>query len=144
MNAATNIVWHGLASPDALDLLHRVRLEKKKSGVVPVYGNIREKTRKQRWDLRPNPEAKLEDGKHSAFVVSSLWKDKAFATYGDAVNRHTLCLGIDMWSVIKSSQRLWCHLYNIEQLRNAGVDARNIESLIGFEDADEDVLPYDN
>lgn len=139
MNAATNIVWRGVAAPESLHLLHRVRLEFKKSGITPLYGNEREKSVKSTWRMELHDSVKLDDStgtRLSAFAVGSDWADKAFASYGGGENFYPLCHGKVLWGIMKKQQWSMCHRYNIQQLQHAGIDARLLEQFLNVGAAD--------
>ncbi len=136
MNAATNIVWRGVAAPESLHLLHRVRMDVKKSGVVPVYGNEREKGVKSAWKLKPQGSIQAEGNKISAFSVSPEWCEKVFATYGNSETQYHLCHGKVLWGIMKKMHWSMCHRYNILQLKKAGIETRLIERLLIEEETD--------
>ncbi|MBR5195351.1 MAG: type V CRISPR-associated protein Cas12b [Akkermansia sp.] len=136
MNAATNIVWRGVAAPESLHLLHRVRMDVKKSGVVPTYGNEREKGVKKVWKLNPLGSVQTEGSKISAFAVSPDWDKKVFATYGDSETQYHLCHGKVLWGIMKKMHWSMCHKYNILQLKKAGIETRLIEQLLIEEETD--------
>ena len=136
MNAATNIVWRGVAAPESLHLLHRVRMDVKKSGVVPVYGNEREKGVKSAWELKPQGSIQAEGNKISAFSVSPEWREKVFATYGNSETQYHLCHGKVLWGIMKKMHWSMCHRYNILQLKKAGIETRLIERLLIEEETD--------
>ncbi len=136
MNAATNIAWRGLAAPESLHLLHRVRMEMKKAGLVPVCDNAREKSLKTGWSLTKLKSIQPDGNKISAFAVSSEWKDEYFAAYGNAETRAYLAYGKTLWGIMKRKQWQMCHLFNIQQLKNAGIDARLVEQLLHTDETD--------
>lgn len=136
MNAATNIVWRGVAAPESLHLLHRVRMDVKKSGVAPVYGNEREKGVKSAWKLKPQDSIQAEGNKISAFSVSPEWREKVFATYGNSETQYHLCHGKVLWGIMKKMHWSMCHRYNILQLKKAGIETRLIERLLIEEETD--------
>jgi len=136
MNAATNVAWRGLAAPESLHLLHRVRMEMKKAGFVPVCDNAREKSLKTGWSLTKLKSIQPEGNKISAFAVSSEWKDEYFAAYGNAETRAYLAYGKTLWGIMKRKQWQMCHLFNIQQLKNAGIDARLVEQLLHTDEND--------
>lgn len=141
MNAATNIVWRGVAAPESLHLLHRVRMDVKKSGVMPTYGNEREKGVKSAWKLKPQGSIQAEGSKISAFAVSSDWCEKVFATYGNSETQYYLCHGKVLWGIMKKMHWSMCHRYNILQLNKAGIETRLIEQLLieGETDSTDDI-----
>lgn len=136
MNAATNIAWRGLAAPESLHLLHRVRMEMKKAGLVPVCDNAREKSLKTGWSLTKLKSIQPDGNKISAFAVSSEWEDEYFAAYGNAETRAYLAYGKTLWGIMKKKQWQMCHLYNIQQLKNAGIDVRLVEQLLHADETD--------
>ena len=136
MNAATNVAWRGLAAPESLHLLHRVRMEMKKAGLVPVCDNAREKSLKTGWSLTKLKSIQPDGNKISAFAVSSEWKDEYFAAYGNAETRTYLAYGKTLWGIMKRKQWQMCHLFNIQQLKNAGIDARLVEQLLHTDETD--------
>ncbi len=133
MNAATNIAWRGLAAPESL---HRVRLDIKKTGFVPVTDNAREKSLKIEWRLSKLNSISADGNKISAFAVSPEWKDKSFAVYGNAETSAYLTYGKTLWGIMKRKQWQMCHLYNIQQLKNAGIDVRLVEQLLHADEID--------
>lgn len=136
MNAATNVAWRGLAAPESLHLLHRVRMEMKKAGLVPVCDNAREKSLKAGWSLTKLKSIQPDGNKISAFAVSSEWKDEYFAAYGNAETRTYLAYGKTLWGIMKRKQWQMCHLFNIQQLKNAGIDVRLVEQLLHTDETD--------
>lgn len=142
MNAATNVAWRGVAAPESLHLLHRVRMEMKKAGLAPVCDNAREKSLKHGWSLTKLKSVLPDGNKISAFAVSSEWKDEAFAVYGNAETSAYLSYGKTLWGIMKRKQWQMCHLYNIQQLKNAGMDVRLVEQLLHADETDtpDDIL----
>ncbi len=139
MNAATNIAWRGVAAPESLHLLHRVRMEIKKSRVAPFCGNEREKSVKSTWRIKLHDSVKLDDTngtRLSAFAVCSDWEHKAFASYGGGETYYPVCHGKVLWGIMKKHQWSMCHRYNIQQLRKAGVDVRLLELFLNADEAD--------
>ena len=136
MNAATNIAWRGVAAPESLHLLHRVRMEVKKDGLKPVTDNAREKSLKTEWRLSKLNSISADGNKISAFAVSPEWKDKSFAVYGNAETSAYLTYGKTLWGIMKRKQWQMCHLYNIQQLKNAGIDVRLVEQLLHADEID--------
>lgn len=139
VNAATNIAWRGIAAPESLHLLHRVRMENKKSGVSLVLGNERDKARKSfGWKLKEQVNLNTDRTKFSAFAVPREWRNKACFSYGDDKTDFLLCHGKVVWGYIKANQWRMCHLFNISQLRKVGIETRLIEKFVATETEEDD------
>lgn len=124
INAAINIGWRGVASPESLHLLHRVRLNKKKGEIKPVYSNKREKALEKSWnfDLIANVE-------QSNDFAASFWIDAEsdippMAQYcaPQSDNTCNLAHGKALWSRVKEQRWELCHCFNIRVLQKVGID----------------------
>lgn len=130
VNAATNIAWRGIAAPDALHLLHLVRMERKKNGPVLCLKNEREKALKGKWELNQYANVNTERSLIPAFFSTPEWYHLSFAKYGDESTSVALTHGELIWGVLK--QRHWelCHRYNMMLLHKAGIDTSPLEKLL--------------
>ena len=132
INAAINIAWRGIAAPDAFDLLHRVRLEKKKNKLTPRDGNLREKALKGVYSLKQNGEFNEGD-----VNVAGFWVDKikehvpsmAYYESNDGV-RHHLAYGKQLWGYMKNWRWLACHIFNYRVLCNLTDSAEELKKFI--------------
>lgn len=133
MNAATNIAWRGLASPEALPLLHRVRMAKAKNGhICTRRENAREKclTAKDFTECRV-PEDVQEQ--FTAFFAPS----PSGQPMGYLLNQ-PLEYGKKLWGTLKSRKWDICHRLNIRLLRKAGFDTTILE-LATQQQGDDDI-----
>ncbi len=130
VNAATNIVWRGIAAPESIHLLHRVRMEKKKSGLTLCRKNEREEVLKDKWKLKLHSEIVSENDLISAFFASPDAEQLAFAVYGDEHSHVALSHGKVLWGNVKQRQWELCHRYNISLLQKAGIDVSPLEKLL--------------
>lgn len=131
VNAATNIVWRGIAAPEAIHLLHRVRMEKQKGRLSLCWKNEREKALKGKWSLKlHHTELASESNLISTFFASPDVEQLSFAIFGDEHSHVALSHGKLLWGVLK--QRHWelCHRYNIMLLHKAGIDTSPLEKLL--------------
>lgn len=124
INAAINIGWRGLAAPEALHLLHRVRLNKKKGEIKPVYSNKREKALERNWNFKL-----IADTAQSSDLASSFWIDAEsdippMAQYCAPLAESTcqLAHGKTLWSRVKEQRWALCHSFNIRVLQKVGID----------------------
>lgn len=123
INAAINIGWRALAAPESLHLLHRVRLNKKKGEIKPVYSNKREKAlEKWNFDL-------ITDVGQSNDLAASFWIDAGsdippMAHYRSTqpVNTCRLAHGKILWSKIKAQRWELCHCFNLKILEKLKID----------------------
>ncbi len=135
INAAVNIAWRGLASHEALELLHRLRLEKKGSKTKLRRGNVREKA------LRPSNG---EDGEIDAFEATSA----VYVAEGKEEKKTLDRILLDsrgrafyfaepkeFWGKLKQSRWKLCHQLNMQVLRRHLGDREvdNIERWFGRE-----------
>lgn len=145
VNAATNIAWRGIAAPDALHLLHRVRMERKKNGPVLCWKNEREKALKGKWEINQFANVNTESSLISAFFSTPEWYHLSFAKYGDESTSVALTHGKLIWGVLKQRQWELCHRYNMMLLHKAGIDTTPLEKLLLKErkekDQDSDDIP---
>lgn len=114
MNAACNIAWRGIAAPESLALLHRVRAVSKKGKLQPKADNLREKALKTTTSFQPLGKTEGADGIHSLFVLPQTRAGlSATALYTMPDGReYQLLHGKILWGSIKQNSRLYCHLYN--------------------------------
>lgn len=135
INAAVNIAWRGLASHEALELLHRLRLEKKGSKSKLRRGNVREKA------LRPSNG---EDGEIDAFEATSA----VYVAEGKEEKKTLARILLDsrgrafyfaepkeFWGKLKQNRWKLCHQLNMQVLRRHLGDREvdNIERWFGRE-----------
>lgn len=123
MNAATNIAWRGIASPEALPLLHRVRMQKKKNGTMaPRRDNAREKA--------------IPANLFTAATCPDDAKDNFTAFYVPTTNQlqvlghlmeQPLVFGKNLWGKLKARKWNLCHQLNIRLLQKAGFDTTLLE-----------------
>ncbi len=119
INAAANIAWRGVAAPESLHLLHRVRMERvKNGGVRPRRENMREKA---------IPASAYQEGR----VPEQ--KDKFFGAFYDNGEMCTveklgilrgvpLTAGVVMWGKLKLERWNICHRLNIRLLRKIALE----------------------
>ncbi|MDO5451144.1 MAG: type V CRISPR-associated protein Cas12b [Akkermansia sp.] len=119
INASANIAWRGIAAPESIHLLHRVRMERTKRGEVrPRRDNLREKAMK-----------------NAAFCVEKVpeLKETYFGAFYDNGELHVgeklgtldgnpLSAGVVMWGYLKQGRWNICHRLNIRLLRKIGMD----------------------
>ncbi|MDO5471197.1 MAG: type V CRISPR-associated protein Cas12b [Akkermansia sp.] len=124
INAAINIAWRGIAAPEALHLLHRVRLASKKGKLSPVYSNKREKALEKKWEFTQNKEIATDNGLASCFWTQASSPLEAEARYSapGAQTPVLLTHGKTLWGYIKSQRWNLCHQYNIRVLQKIGID----------------------
>lgn len=117
INASANIVWRGVAAPEALDLLHRVRLEKKKGILRPKLSNKREQALERRFQFTENRELEA-DSVGSAFCLTHAWPGLLpFASYGEATGKkYALANSKELWGSLKQLRWTFCNLYNYRLL----------------------------
>lgn len=142
LNASANIAWRGIAAPEALHLLHRVRLENKKDKISPVYNNNREKALKESWGLKINTSPKSKNLNISAFVKTDDSKNLAFAEYTNGEQSYLLSEGITLWKDLKDRHWDLCDQYNLKMLQKAGINTKELEKIISKKyDLPDDKLP---
>ena len=131
INAATNIAWRGIASPLSLDLLHRVRLEKKKSKLQPKFANQREKALLGKFEFTISRE--IKDGDIStAFCLTHAFNGLIpFATYGEPNGKmfklvHSKLLRDNL----RKNSWAFCNLYNYQLLVNVSSYANLLKDYI--------------
>ena len=124
INAATNIAWRGIASPEALHLLHRVRLANKKGKLLPVYNNKREKALEKSWSFEMKAPPLDANDFSTAFWIPENTPVPILAQYKEiqADNSCTLAHGKDLWGYMKKQHWQLCHRFNIRVLKKVGVD----------------------
>lgn len=145
MNAAVNIGWRGIAAPDAFDLLHRVRLTKKKNDIKPIEGNKREKALKGAYSfhLYRMPEG-IENTATAFWVHKDFSEVPPFAAYEASDNRvASLVYGRDLWSYMKNKQYRWqlCNRYNLKVLARHVKEASLLKDYIEGRVDDNDNIP---
>lgn len=131
INASINIAWRGIAAPEALHLLHRVRLSKKKGKLLPVNSNKREKALEKSWTFEMTDPNRETNDFSAAFWIPENSPVPILAQYKatQADNACTLAHGKDLWGYIKKQHWQLCHLFNIRTLKKAGV---NVNSLTNY------------
>ena len=124
-NAATNIAWRGLASPEALHLLHRVRMTKTKKGAfAPRRDNAREKAiPATQFSMRTSPDDAQE--RFTAFYVPQEAKPSVGSLMGQPLEYSKV-----LWGKLKVQKGGICHKLNIRLLRKAGFDTTLLERAI--------------
>lgn len=134
MNAATNIAWRGIASPEALHLLHRVRMTKTKKGALaPRRDNAREKAISAAlFTEEICPDDAQE--RFTAFYVPY----KTSTSVGSLMGQ-PLEYGKALWGKMKASKWNICHQLNIRLLRKAGFDAFLLERAL--QNSSDDDIP---
>lgn len=129
INAAINIGWRGLAAPESLHLLHRVRLNKKKGKITPVYSNKREKALEKSWNFNLISAAEQSNDFASTFWIAEESDIPPMAQYGAPQSGITckLAHGKTLWGRIKAQHWQLCHLFNIRVLKKVGVDTSALQ-----------------
>lgn len=120
INAAINIAWRGIAAPDALELLHRVRLEKKKGEWAPRATNKREKALKGVITASASYSSDATKQLASTFWVnssSSSAPGDATFTLANGV-QHSLLSARALWDAVKEHSMDMCALFNWRILQN--------------------------
>lgn len=132
INAAINIGWRGLAAPEALHLLHRVRLNSKKGVIKPVYVNKREKALEKNWNLDLLTDFEQSNDYTSAFWIHSDSDIPPLAQYGTQQSGHTCTLaqGKTLWKKIKSQHWELCHYFNLKILSKLKADTSELQRYI--------------
>jgi hypothetical protein len=132
INAATNIAWRGIAAPESLNLLHRVRAQRKKDTIQPVYSSQREKALQNTWLFTPTQGLRAENSYATLFCIRKQLGLTAEAYYGpeDTDSTNLLIHGKTLWSFIKSQRWNYCHEFNIRVLRKIGADTSKLERLL--------------
>lgn len=125
INAACNVVWRGIAAPEALELLHRVRLEKKNGKIQPKLENKREKSLKGKFEFVVNRVIETESSS-MAFCLPQSWPGLSeFATFGTSGGKqYKLVSGKELWGNLKMNRWMFCNLYNyrlLSKISNADV-----------------------
>lgn len=132
INAAINIGWRGLAAPESLHLLHRVRLNKKKGTITPVYSNKREKALEKSWNFNLVTAAEQSNDFASTFWIATESDIPPMAQYGSPQSDNTckLAHGKTLWGRIKAQHWQLCHLFNIRVLQKVGVGATSLQTYL--------------
>ena len=132
INAAINIGWRGLAAPESLHLLHRVRLNKKKGSITPVYSNKREKALEKSWNFNLVTAAEQSNDFASTFWIAAESDIQPMAQYGSPQSDNTckLAHGKTLWGRIKAQHWQLCHLFNIRVLQKVGVDVTSLQTYL--------------
>ena len=139
INASANIAWRGVAAPESIHLLHRVRMEKVKGDHVrPRRDNKREKAL-----LAGSFHQILStevDGKYfGAFYVDDDCPDHLkLGIYQES----SLMSGLALWTLVKRLRWCNCNCLNAELLRKIGMEdeAKKLDQAIA--DAN-DNIPLD-
>lgn len=120
-NAATNIAWRGLASPEALHLLHRVRMKKTKKGTEPRRENQREKAiHKSQFTAGACPDEAQE-------YFSAFYEPYETGASVGSLMGHNLVYSKILWGKLKAQKWSICHKLNLRLLRKAGFDTTILE-----------------
>ncbi len=121
INASVNIAWRALASPEALHLLHQVRLKRDSEKVSPRRDYKREKAVKHLpFKLLREPDTK--EKKFPVFVCSGEDASLAMAMLGDT----------PLMEKREFDQReswLLCHQLNRRILQKVGIETPELEKL---------------
>lgn len=132
-NAAVNIAWRALASPQALDLLHKIRMEKGAKGIGLLQKSKRNKREKvldeKSLEICGKPE--VESGEFRAF-----YGGKASAPAVVKLGGVPLCHGKEMWGRLKRSRWLLCHRLNVRILKKVGIPCPELEAWLKEENDD--------
>ena len=131
MNAAVNIAWRALASPETVELLHSVRIEKNKI----AKGTIRGKALSKICSLDTIEPA--SDGKGSedftAFYLHPKLIKLAPVCYlrGQEEEKFAMTRGYLLWKR-NSEARQWlmCHQINLRILKKIGMNTSSLQELI--------------
>lgn len=132
INAAINIGWRGLAAPESLHLLHRVRLNRKKGKIEPVLSNKREKALDKIWNFKLIEDTEQSNERASAFWIKPQSDIPPMAQYSSLQSEDTCTLahGKKLWSKIKTQHWQLCHLFNIRVLNKVNVDTSELQHYI--------------
>lgn len=136
INAAINIAWRGLAAPEAIHLLHRVRLCKEKGKIKPRYSNKREEALKKNWEFLPeNTDVQVRDY-DSAFQVAQELPIPTLAQYSAPNSQisYRLAYAKDIWLHIKKQHWNLCNQFNIKILKKIGIDTSLLEHFLAKRD----------
>ena len=139
INASANIVWRGIAAPESLNLLHRVRLEKKKDSVLPKFSNKREQALEGRFEFITTRELDA-DNVSAAFCLTHSWQGlMPFATYGEANGKkYELVSSKELWGSLKQLRWTFCNLYNYRLLSKLTYSAKSLKDYL---DSNSDDIP---
>lgn len=138
INAAINIAWRALAAPEALHLLHRVRLCNEKGNIKPKYSNQREKALKKSWVFTPISTS-ANNRSHdfsTAFQIDQTLPIKSLAHYSSQESKlnYSLVSGKDLWSYMKKQRWNLCHQFNIKVLKKLNIDTSPLERFLAKQD----------
>ncbi len=138
INAASNLAFRAIAAPDRIDLLHRIRTEKKGNGWIPVRSNKRELAAYNSVtaiQLESDPSRKLKESQRPNFFCDT----GSVAEFDRATlevdgRRNPIASGVGLWASV--NQRFLEKVVTINQARLANWEVSDspIES-------DEDVIP---
>ncbi|MBE6418515.1 MAG: hypothetical protein E7031_00095 [Akkermansiaceae bacterium] len=132
INAAVNIAWRGIAAPESLHLLHRIRLEKKKGEMKPREANMREKSLKGDYVLKQHRSLHEVDDIITAFCLTDdIPGVLPFASYqSEKYASYNVVYGRDLWRTMKNNWWSMCHMYNLRVLEKYGVRVGLLKELI--------------
>ncbi len=132
INAAVNIAWRGIAAPEALHLLHRLRLEKKKGEMKPREANMREKALKDVYELNHHRSLQEVNQMITAFCLTDdLPGLLPFASYQSEKHAsYSVVHGRDLWKMIKNYRWNMCHIYNFRVLKKYDTCTELLKELI--------------
>lgn len=145
INAAINIAWRGIAAPESLHLLHRLRLEKKKGELKPREGNMREKALKGVYSLKSHREIPDIEQAVAAFCLTGdIEGVLPFATYqSDKYTSYAVVHGRDLWKTMKQNWWNMCHKFNVRVLEKNAACTNRLKECIKDSDTlfDDDDIP---
>lgn len=119
INASANIAWRGVAAPESIHLLHRVRMEKVKGDHVrPRRDNKREKALSA-GSFHQILSTEVDGKYFGAFYVDDDCPDHLkLGIYQGS----SLMAGLAMWSLVKRLRWCNCNCLNAELLRKIGME----------------------
>ncbi len=132
INAAINIAWRGIAAPESLHLLHRLRLEKKKGVLKPCEGNKREKALKGVYELNVHRDLSNVEQSIAAFcLMPGVTDGLSFASYQSENNSsYEIAHGRDLWHYMKRNRWNMCHMFNYRVLEKLTLMASPLKEFI--------------
>lgn len=132
INAAINIAWRGIAAPESLHLLHRLRVENKKGTLKPCEGNKREKALKGVYELNVHRDLPNVEQSIAAFcLMPGVTDGLSFASYQSESNTsYEIAYGRDLWHYMKRNRWNMCHMFNYRILEKLTLMASQLKELI--------------
>lgn len=138
MNASANIIWRGLASPFAFDLLHRFRMEKTAKGELKLrLINAREKALKMSQLKNQSPEQVEKSGPIAAFICNNQ-NLPALATLDVAGTPVRLVYAKALWGIIKHNKWRMAHRINLMILQKLGLSDELLRPIAALLDSPDD------